>query len=99
MSAELGGRDKGLFRLPLSEVPTSESIMLNVPDSVSQLCSSKLALLRGWLDTDTDYKSFRSLLFEGSSSETYPPLCSLSCGGSVRFWGAVVGSGRGLGRM
>jgi hypothetical protein len=80
VSAELGGRDEGLFRPPLSEVPTSESITLDVPDSVSRLCSSKLALLRGWLDTDTDCKSV-----EGSSLETYPLLRPLSCGGSVRF--------------
>jgi hypothetical protein len=99
VSTELGGRDEGLFRPPLSEVPTSESITLDVPDSVSRLCSSKLASLRGWLDTDTDCKTFCSLLFEGLSSETYPLFRPLSRGGSVRFWGAAVGSGRGLGRM
>jgi len=100
MSPELGVRDKGLFRPPLSEVPTSESITLDVPDSVSRLCFSKLASLRGWLDTDADCKSFRRLLFEGSSSETYPLFRPLSWGGgSVRFWAAAVGSRRGLGRM
>jgi hypothetical protein len=76
MSPELGGRDEGLFRPPLSEA--SESITLDVPDSVSRLCFSKLASLRGWLDTDSDCKSLRRLLFKGSSAETYPLFRPLS---------------------
>src|ERR1700710_1993015 len=79
MSPELGGRDEGLFRPPLSEVPTSGSITLDVADCVSRLCFSKLASLRGWLDTDSDGKSFRRLLFKGSSLETYPLFRPLSC--------------------
>ena len=98
MSAELDGHDEALFRPLLSEVPTSESITLDVPDPVRRLYSSKLAFLRDWLDADTDCKSFRSLLFERSSSETHP-LFRPACEDSVRFWGAVEGSGRGLGRI
>jgi hypothetical protein len=47
VSAKLGSCDEGLFRPPLSKVPTSESITLNVLKSVSRLYSSKLASLRG----------------------------------------------------